>query len=150
MSDEPIQFPVDEVPAEEQFYVDDFFAVEDAPGIKVEVKIRGRLVPFWLKRGLSLEDEMAAESVAVKRRVLPDGRVVIEGMDDAALVVELLYRHIKEWPFTDRKTGEKFPITRENIRKLMGGAEALASAIKRLNTDGEAVLAPFAAASAEA
>lgn len=147
MSDDVIQFPVIEdepQPAQEQFFADEFFLDEEDPGVKVTVKMRGRDVPIYLKRGLTLEDEMAAQATALKKTITPDGKVIVQGLDETALVEEMLVRCIKSWPFTDRKTGKSFPITRENIRKMLGGADELAAAIKKLNQEGEAALAPFA------
>lgn len=148
MDDEPIVFPVEpaEEPAEQPFYADEFFLDESDPGVEVKVKMRGRIVPIFLKRGLTLEDEMAAQTAALKKRVTPDGKIVVEGIDEKALVEEMLFRCIKSWPFITRQ-GAKLPISRENIRKMLGGADELAEAIKKLNVEGEAALDPFAAAS---
>ena len=144
--DEILELPV-ETPEEEQFFADEFFLLEDDPGITVQVKMRGRVVPITLKRGLTLEDEMAAQAAALNKQVV-NGRVVIGSLNEAALVEEMLIRSIKDWPFIDRKTGQKFPITKENVRRMLGGADELAEAIKKLNTEGEKVLAPFVVTSA--
>lgn len=161
---EIVMLPV-ETPDEEQFFADEFFLDESDPGIEVKVKMRGRMVPVFLKRGLTLEDEMAAQAAALQKTVTPDGRVVIGGLNEKALVEEMLFRCIKSWPFkyplfrVNPKTGQKephpqagqpFPVTKENIRKMLGGADELAAAIKKLNTEGEKVLAPFVVTSAEA
>lgn len=145
----PVLTVIRDQPDEEHFYADDFFAMEDDPGVKVFITMRGRQVPIHLKRGLTLEDEMAAQSAALKKTITPEGKIVVEGLDESALVVEMLYRQINRWPFTNRTTGQKLPITRENIKRMLGGAEELAEAIKKLNAEGEAALAPFGVASAE-
>lgn len=143
----PVETPE---PEAEQFFADEFFLDESDPGIKVTVRMRGRDVPIFLKRGLTLDDQMAAEAAALDKRLTPDGRVVVAGLNEKALVEEMLVRCIKSWPFVDRATGQKLPITKENIRRMLGGADALAEAIKKLNIEGEKVLAPFAVTSAGA
>ena len=135
---------------QEVFYADEFFLDEDDPGIEVKVQMRGRLVPICIKRGLTLDDQMAAEAAAIKKSVGLDGKVVFQGLDEGALVREMLFRYIRSWPFTDRKTVELLPITRENVGKMLGGSEALMQAIKNLNDEGEKVLAPFVEVSTEA
>jgi hypothetical protein len=133
----------------EQFYFDDFFATDEDAGITVPVKIRGRQVPITLKRGMTLADKMACQAVALKKRIV-GGQVIVDGIDEQRLVEEMLVRQILDWPFTDRATGEKIPVTLEHLRNLRGGADELAEAIKKLDEEGEAALVPFVPASDEA
>lgn len=135
--------------SEELFYVDDFFATDDDPGVTVAVNIRGRQVPITFKRGLTIEDKAKAQQMAIKRRITPDGKVIVEGLDETEAVVYMLAVSIKEWPFTDRATGEKFPITPENIKKLLGGADEMADVIAKLDAEGAEALVPFVARSTE-
>lgn len=134
----------------QQFYADDFFALAADPGIVVGVKIRGREVPITLKRGMTLADKSAAQSMALKKTVTSDGRVVIDGLDESILVEQLLLHCILDWPFIDRTTGEKFPVTLENIRLMLGGVEQLAELIAKIESDGTEALAPFVPESDEA
>lgn len=135
---------------QEVFYADEFFLDDADEGVEVKVHIRGRDVPIMLKRGLTLDDTMAAQAAAVKKTLTPDGKVLFEGMDEGRLVREMLFRSINKWPFVDRVTGEPLPITRENVGRMLGGADKLMEAIKQLSDEGEAVLAPFVADSAKA
>jgi hypothetical protein len=131
-----------------EFLFDDFFGSEDDPGIVVEIKIRGRQVPITLRRGLTLADQMACQAAALKKRLV-NGSIVMDGLDEAILVEEMMVRAIKAWPF-QFKGGTPVPVTRENIRKMLGGADEIADAIKKLSTEGEAALAPFVPASGAA
>lgn len=130
---------------ENEFLFDDFFGSATDPGIVVEIKIRGRQVPITLSRGLTLADQMACQAAALKKRLV-NGQIVMDGLDEGILVEEMLVRSIKAWPFTF-KDGTSVPVTRENIRQMLGGADDIAEAIKKLSTEGEAALAPFAPAS---
>ncbi|GHO45193.1 hypothetical protein [Ktedonospora formicarum] len=125
----------------EQFLFDDFFVAQDASdeGELIEVEINDRLVPVYIKRGLSFEDKAAAKAVGVKQRVKPNGEVEIVSMDEAAFAVELLYRCIVSWPFV-YSSGRKVPVSRENIRLMLSeGAEAVAQVLlQRINKKREA------------
>lgn len=135
--------------SQETFYVDEFFATEDDPGVKVTVKIKGRMVPITFKSGLTVEEKAKAQAKALKRHVTPDGRLVIDEVNESEAAIYMLAVAIKDWPFTDRATGQKLPITVENIRKLMGGADEMAAIIQKIDQEGAAALAPFEPASAE-
>jgi hypothetical protein len=131
------------------FLYDDFFSTEDDPGVVVPIKIKGKTVPITLRRGLSVAERAAAETACVKRSVGPNGQMVVSGIDESKLVEEVLLLSILDWPFTT-KDGEKVPVTRENIRRLRGGAEQIAKALQTIEEQGEQALAPFEPASDEA
>lgn len=130
---------------DEQFLFDDFFVAQDDtdPGERVEVELRGRVVPIYLKRGLSFGDKQAAKSAAVSTRIKPNGQVEITRMDEGVFAVELLYRCIKSWPFT-YASHKKVPVSRENIRAMLSdSAETLAKVVIDKINEREAKLAPF-------
>jgi hypothetical protein len=142
MSDEPqVQ--------DETFFVDEFFATDEDPGVTVGVKIKGRLVPITFKSGLTVEDKAKAQAKAIKRRVTGDGRLVVDEINESEAAIYMLAVSIKDWPFTERATGKKLPITVENIRKMLGGADEMAEVIQKIDQEGAAALVPFAPASAE-
>jgi hypothetical protein len=136
---------------EQTFLFDDFFVDEADPGVVHTVTIRGREVPITCSRGISLADKEAATQASVKRHVAPNGKIVVDGIDDTALAVELLMRCIKSWPFT-YKDGSTVPINRRNIRMLLSDAcDALALAIIGVGAAKEAEAdGPFAPPSEEA
>lgn len=108
---------------ETDFLFDDFFVAldEDDFGELVEVEIRGRQVPIYIKRGLSLADREAAKSQAIKTRIKPTGEIEIVSMDEAVFAIELMVRCIKSWPFK-YSNGLPVEITRENIRAMLADA----------------------------
>lgn len=140
MSDEQVQ---------ETFYVDEFFATDEDPGVTVPVKIKGRIVPITFKSGLTIEDKAKAQSKAIKRRVTGDGRLVVDEVNESEAAIYMLATAIKKWPFEDRNTGAPLPITVENIRKMLGGADEMAEIIQKIDQEGAAALVPFAPVSAE-
>ena len=129
----------------EQFLFDDFFVSQDEtdPGERVEVEIRGRQVPVFLKRGLSFADREAAKSQAVKTRIKPNGQPEVVSIDEGIFAIELLFRTIKSWPFTYR-SGKRVEISRENIKAMLAdGADVLAKlVIDRISKRSEQ-MAPF-------
>lgn len=131
------------------FLFDDFFASDNDPGVVIGVTIKGRRVPITIKRGLSVTERTAAEQKAVRKHTDPSGRLVFDGVDEAVLVEELLVAAIKDWPFKN-SDGSAVPVTRENIRRMLGGAEEIASAIQTIDREGESALAPFEQPSAAA
>lgn len=146
---------------EETFLFDDFFVANDQtdPGDRVEVEITDvhgnpRIVPLYIKRGLSLDDREAAKRQAVKTRLKPNGEYEIVSMDETVFAIELLVRCIRVWPFRYRD-GSQVPVTRENIRQFLAdGADKLAAMIvgrmqKRQEQKGP-FLTPSALASDEA
>lgn len=113
------------------FLFDDFFVPEDDPGHRVDISMRDvhgstRVVPIYIKRGLSLSDRDAAKNKAVQTRVNPNnGQLELVGVDDSVFMVELVFRTLKSWPFKNKdKSGEfvPVPITRENIRLMLADA----------------------------
>lgn len=133
--------------ADQLFYFDDFF--DSAKTVVIPVTIKGRVVPITIKAGLSVEDRLAAQAAAVKKLTKPNGETVILGIDEGAATEELMLRAIVSWPFVQRD-GARVPVTKENLRKLLGGIDALAEAVQKIDSEGEASLTPFAPPSAEA
>lgn len=124
--------------SEAPFLFDDFFVDEADPGVEHTLHLRGRAVPIQVKRGISLADREAATQAAVARHVDEQGRVVIDGMDDAKLSTGLLARLIKSWPFT-RADGTPVEVTPENVGRLIAeGADQLLLAIKGAQAAREA------------
>lgn len=134
----------------ETFLFDDFFSSEDDPGIEATIHVKGRDIPVRVKADLSLQDTQQAEQLAVKKRITPEGKLVVDGVDEALLTAEVLARTIKSWPFTFRD-GSPVPVTRENVLKFCaeGGAK-LAELLKSLKDQREAALVPSAGVSVEA
>lgn len=146
----------DETQQQQHFLFDDFFVDDADEGVVHIVTIRGRAVPITCKRDVTLADQEAAEQAAVRRHLTPDGRLVVDGVENGVLAVEILFRTIKRWPFVygpkHPHAGKPVPITRENIRRMVAdGAEALATSIAKGRTaKQEEADGPFAPNSDEA
>jgi hypothetical protein len=112
--------PEHEEEDQNNFLFDDFFVPEDDPGHKVEVKVkdrngRMRVVPIFLKRGMSLSDRESAKAKAVQTRINPkNGQLEMTGVDEGVFQMEILMRAIVSWPFKD-KYGQAIEVTRKNI-----------------------------------
>lgn len=130
------------------FYFDEFFG-SDAEGVEVTLTIRGRKVPVRIRRGLTLREKVEAQAKAVKRHVTPDGRPVIDSIDEAAIAEELAFKLLLSWPFVTRD-GAPVPITRENVAALLGGLDDLIELSRRMEALGEKALVPFDSKSDEA
>lgn len=87
-------------PSNETFLVDDFFVDDADAGVEIRPVLRGRVVPMTVKRGLNLRDREAAKAAAIKSHLAPNGQLVVDGIDEAVLNIEVLFRAIKAWPFT--------------------------------------------------
>lgn len=121
------------------FLYDDFF--DTGEGITIPVKIKGREVPITIKKGISNADRAAAETRAIKR-TLKDGKLVYDGVDEQRAMEELLLAVILDWPFVHRD-GTKVKVTREAIRNLLGGADAIMEAITKIEAGEADSLTPF-------
>lgn len=133
--------------SDEIFLFDDFFVPADDPGAEYNLDIRGRTIPIRVKRGLSLGDREASKAVATKSHInMTNGQIVVDGFDEGAFMIELLFRCIKSWPFTT-KDGKAVPITRANLTQLRTeSADAFAKLMNTLvgNAESKAeALAPF-------
>lgn len=128
----------------EPFLFDDFFVPDSDPGVEVTIPMRGRPVPFVLKRGITLKDKEEAAAAGMTRHIDENGRLVVDGLDDQKVTAELLVRCIKSWPFT-HKDGSPVPITAENILSLVGDAgEKLVNALmKGIDAKTEFANGPF-------
>ena len=136
----------------EPYYFDEFFVSDSDPGVTYQVPIKGRLVPIVCKRGMSLRDKEEAQSAAIQRHIDTEtGRLVIDGIDDIKMDIEILSRTIKSWPFVYRD-GSPVPITPETISAFLSeGVDRLIGFIAKGNAAQEAeVTGPFDAASAVA
>jgi hypothetical protein len=135
-----------ETPESAPFYFDDFFDNED--GIEVTLLIRGRHVPIRIRKGLTLRERVKAEGMGITRHLdMKTGRVVIDGVDEAAAAEEIAFQMLLSWPFVNRD-GSPVPITRPNVAKLLGGMDQLVQLTRKMETEGEAALVPFVSASA--
>lgn len=134
---------------QQDFLFDDFFATDEQKTVTIHVAILGRQVPITVKAGIPVDDRLAAQRAAVKRVVKPNGESVVTSVDEAEATLELLLRCIVSWPFKT-KEGKPVPVTKENIRKLLGGMDALAEAIKKIDEQGVDALDPFGSPSDEA
>lgn len=142
--------------SEETFAFDDFFVDNSDGGVEETVEMMDkngnvRKVTLTIKRGVSLGDYSAAQSRATKTHISPKGELVVDGMDQAELAVELLARVIQSWPFT-RPDGSRVPVTRDYIRAMYvtsaTGLQPLVQKLVASNRKDE--LGPFENQSGEA
>lgn len=134
---------------EQVFFVDEFFADGEDEGIPITLISKGREVPIWVKRNVTVEDRLAAELSAVTVTMV-DGKMRVSGVDQAKATMTLVTKAIKRWPFTDRTTGELLPITPENVARFIGAVDPILTAIGAAESESAAALVPSETPSADA
>ena len=128
--------------SEETFLADDFF-YKDSDTAPITISVRGRSVPFSIKRGVSAADIAAARKVAVKISFSPSGKPVLSNVDQEAFEQEIVFRCLKEWPFKEAD-GTPLPITRENLGDMAGDVvTALSQKIMSVMQGGQEANAPL-------
>lgn len=132
---------------EEKFLFDDFFVSEASQGVETHILVRGRQVPIRI-RPLSTSDEISAQAGAVTKRMGPDGKVVIDSIDEALGNSLLMSKAIVSWPFTN-SDGSPVPITPENCSKILGEAGTQITALIGELSGQKASLDPFVSSSAD-
>ena len=131
-----------------EYNFDDFFFKDDDL-LDVSVSIRGKTVPFKIKKGVSFSDIRAAQKNAVRITYKPDGSVASIDSDEGIAQLELLTRVLKEWPF--KQNGEPLPITRENLDLLDGQVvQQLVLKVRDIIQKGRESLDPLGSPSGEA
>lgn len=124
------------------FLFDEFFTSATDPGYLVQVDMRGRVVPFYLKRGLSIVERQTAQMSAIKYHI-EGTQVIIDSTDETMLTVKTILMSLVSWPFVSAD-GTPVPITEDNIRLLLADcADALMSSIGEREKQREAQIAPF-------
>jgi hypothetical protein len=133
------------------FLVDDFFVSASDPGVELSVEFKGRVVPLRVRRSITLGAKEAAMQGAIQRHVTDEGRVVVDGMDDAKLTAGVLHAYLVAWPFSSAD-GTPLPVTLENIERLDSNfLEAALTVLRNKQTAREEQAdGPFAPASAVA
>jgi hypothetical protein len=125
------------------FLFDDFFLADDAPGIEVTLRAKGRDIPLRV-RPLSVTDQVEVQAQALVKHVTPDGQITIDRLDEAKASSLLLARSIVSWPFTF-KDGSPVPVTPENCARMLGEVgKQLTQALDGLTKEKAEVLPPFA------
>lgn len=134
--------------SDQEFLFDDFF-FNDEDTVPVEVEVRGRKIPFQLKKGVNAADLTSAKRVAMRLSFKEDGTPVVGDVDAAAFENELLARCIKGWPFKNAD-GSPVEITRANVGMLSGDVvQAVSQKIMLIMQKGQAALSPLGKPSAD-
>src|SRR5271166_6347297 len=102
---------------DDQFLFDDFFVSDEDPGIEIVIHVKGREIPLHI-RPLSTSDQVAVQAASVSKRFTPDGKVVIDKIDEAKANSMLIAKSIVSWPFVNRD-GSPVPVTAENCGRLL-------------------------------
>lgn len=133
--------------ADEQYFVDEFFAPDEDAGRAITITVKGRRIPITLSaRPITNADKLAAQFAATTLVRQPDGTLLPQ-TDAAQASMELAARKILAWPFVDRASGAKLPITGANVARMLGGAEEVIAQVSGLDGGEEQAAAPFVAPS---
>jgi hypothetical protein len=133
------------------FLWENYSADTSNKGIRVELEWQGEVLPFRIKRVLTIDERQRANEAAVMKIGLDkEGRPVIEKQDQSEFTKQIVLAGLKFWPF-EFEPGKPVPITYKTISQLDGGLLDLlarhilgAVAVKREDYD------PFVSQSDEA
>lgn len=113
--------------AEAMLY-DDYFSDENDLGVEVEISHKGKLLPFRLKKSLTLAEKQRASDAAVEIKLDKDGNPTISRMDQSAYTREIILAGVLEWPFkysehrniAEELRGRAVPINRYSVSRIDG------------------------------
>ncbi len=103
-----------------EFLWDKYSADEKDRGIEIEIEYHGELLPFRIKRALTIDERQRANDAAIKIELDKSGKPRITRQDQAAFTKEIVLVGLKFWPF-EYTPGKPVPINRETVSKLDGG-----------------------------
>lgn len=89
-------------------------------GISIEIEWQGEMLPFRIKRVLTIDERQRANQAGVVIGIGKDGQPRIEKQDQAAFTKQIVLAGLKYWPF-EYGEGRPVPITMKNIEALDGG-----------------------------
>lgn len=142
---------VEDLTGEDILY-DDFFTDEDDPGIAVVIEHKGKLLPFRVKKSLTLSEKQLAADAGVSIELDKAGNPSIKKMDQSAYTREIVLSGVKEWPFkygehpkiAANLRGKTVPITRHHVSRMDGVlAEKVAGVILGQQEVQRAAVDPF-------
>jgi len=134
----------------DSFLWDEFSSDPGDRGVEVIIEWKGKLLPFRIKRALTLDERQRANQAAIEIGLSDEGKPVIVKQDQAAYTKEIVLIGLKFWPF-EYSPGKPVPINLKNISILDGGIlDKLASHILGLVEVKKVELDPFAPKSDEA
>ena len=129
------------------FSFDDYFSGSE---VEVIIPFRGKLLPFRLKKSLTLQERQKANDAAIKIELSKDGKPVISRQDQGAYTNTVILLGLRSWPF-EYRPGKPVPINMETIAKLDGNmADELATRILNGVEVDQKELDPFEKESDEA
>lgn len=129
------------------FLFDEYFSGTD---IEVKIPFNGKLLPFRIKKSLTLQERQQANDAAIKVNFDTKGKPTIQKNDQAAYTNEILMVGLRFWPF-EYRPGKPVPINRETIAKLDGNlSDEIAARILGVVEVEAEQLVPFERVSDEA
>lgn len=127
----------------EQFLWEEFSADEKDRGIEVKIEYHNKMLPFRVKRALTIDERQRANDAAIKIELDKSGKPRITKQDQAAFTKEIVLVGLKFWPF-EYHAGKPVPINRETVSVLDGGLlDQIASHILGIAEVDKAELDPF-------
>lgn len=129
------------------FLFDEYFSGSD---IEIHIPYKGKLIPFRIKRALTLKERQQANDAAIQVNFDSKGKPNLQKNDQAAYTNEIILVGLKFWPF-EYRPGKPVPINRETVAKLDGNlADEIAARILGAVEVDESALDPFVKESDEA
>jgi hypothetical protein len=99
---------------DEELY-DDFFFDALTPGTPQTIEVRGKALHFEFHRVIPIGRVLKIQSLAA-RISMKDGKPVVETVDEAAALPEMMCAVLKSWPF--KRAGKPLPISKETIEAM--------------------------------
>lgn len=108
------------------FLWEDYSADSNDKGVEVKIPFEGQVLPFRIRRRLSLDERQIANDAAFEMGFDKDGAPHLVKSDQGAYTREIVRIGLKKWPF-EYSPGNPVPVTPANIAKLDGGLLELIS-----------------------
>jgi hypothetical protein len=138
------------MPEKKTFLWEEYAADSSDRGVLVEIEWRGEVLPFRIKRVLTIDERQRAQQAGVELGIDEKGKPKLIRQDQAAYTKAIVLVGLKEWPF-EFEPGKRVPINETTVSKLDAGLlDEIALRILGTTQVNKGDLAPFGKASAAA
>lgn len=104
----------------ESFLWENYSTDPSDKGVEVYIEHRGDIIPFRVRRSLTIDERQKANSAAIEVKLDKDGHPTLARQDQSAYTKQIVLLGLKYWPF-EFEPGKPVPITMKNIERLDGG-----------------------------
>jgi hypothetical protein len=99
------------------FLWEEYAAEENDRGVEVLIPHHGEMLPFRIKRVLTIDERQRANEAGVELEIDSKGRPRLKRQNQAAFTKEVVLIGLKAWPF-EYEPGKSVPITAKTVARL--------------------------------